>query len=256
MTGPVIFLLIASVFATSLLSGVFGMLGGMILMVILLTVLPIAAAMSVHAAVQLTSNGWRCFLWRRHIVWSSLPWYLGGIVIGFTLMLMVHYVPDKNTALIMMGSVPLLSMLASRFVKISIMNPGQTVVASTLLTFIHLTAGVVGPLLDLLYINAPLTRQQIIATKAFTQTVMHCVRLGYFGVFLTWMAGQGFWPSSFDPLYLPILLVASVAGTTAAAWFVHRMDDKHFKLISRILIAMISCYCLYQGVTGKFGLAF
>lgn len=253
MSALVISFLVASVFLTSFLSGIFGMLGGMILMVILLAIMPVSAAMSLHAAIQLTSNSWRCFLWRKHIVWSALPWYMCGIVIGFTLMLMLHYVPDKNMALIMMGSLPLLSMLVSRFFQVSIMHKGQTVVAATLLTFVHLTAGVVGPLLDLLYINAPLTRQQIISTKAFTQSIMHLVRLGYFGVFLTLISGQGGWPDGIDPIMLIILLVASVAGTSSAAFVVQRMNDQNFKKISRILIALISAYCLVRGIGGYAG---
>ncbi len=230
------------------------MLGGMILMVILLTIMPVSAAMSLHAAIQLTSNSWRCFLWRKHIVWQALPWYMCGIAAGFTLMLLLHYVPDRNMALIMMGSLPILSMLAARYVHLSIMNKGQTIVAATLLTFVHLTAGVVGPLLDLLYINAPLTRQQIISTKAFTQSVMHIVRLGYFGVFLTWVSGKGGWPEGIDPIWMSVLVVASIAGTSTAAFIVQRMNDKHFKSISRVLIALISVYCLVKGITGMMGI--
>lgn len=254
MPALVIAFLIASVFLTSFLSGIFGMLGGMVLMVIFLMVMPVSAAMSLHAAIQLTSNSWRCFLWRKHIVWHVLPWYMCGIAAGFTLMLLLRYVPDKNMALIMMGSLPILSMLASRYLVLSIMNKGQTVIAATLLTFVHLTAGVVGPLLDLLYINAPLTRQQIISTKAFTQSIMHLVRLGYFGVFLTLVSGQGGWPEGINPLMLIVLLVCSVAGTSAAALVVQRMNDKNFKSISRVLIALISAYCLVRGIGGYAGI--
>ncbi len=250
MPLSVIALLTFSVFTTSMLSGVFGMLGGMILMVVFLSIMPVAAAMSLHAAIQLTSNSWRCFLWRKHIVWSALPWYLCGIAAGCMLMLLLHYVPDKNMALIFMGSLPIISMLASRYVHLSIMNKGHTVVAATLLTFVHLTAGVVGPLLDLLYINAPLTRQQIISTKAFTQSVMHVVRLGYFGLFLTWVSGKGGWPEGIDTVWTIILVIASIAGTSAAAIVVQRMSDTHFKSISRVLIALVSAYCLYEGISG------
>lgn len=256
MSAAVIALLIACVFLTSLLSGVFGMAGGLILMAILLSLMPVAAAMSVHASIQLVSNGWRCFLWRKHIVWRVLPWYVCGIALGFSLMLLIHYAPDKNSALIMMGSLPLLSLLAGRYVRITIMNRAHAVIAATLLTFIHLTAGVVGPLLDLLYVNTPLTRQQIISTKAFTQSVMHVVRLSYFGLFLTLLSGKGGWPDDIGPLSLALLMAASVAGTSAAAFVVHRMSDKNFKAISRVLIALVSCYCLYKGIAGKTGIGF
>ena len=249
MSALIAAFLTLAVFLTSLLSGIFGMAGGLILMVILLGLMPVAAAMSVHAAIQLVSNGWRCFLWRRHIVWHVLPWYGCGIVIGFTLMLLIHFVPDKAVTLMLMGSLPLLAMAGNRIFHLSVTRPAHTLVTATILTFIHLTAGVVGPLLDLLYNNAPLTRQQIISTKAFTQSVMHLVRLAYFGALIPLVTGQGGWPDSLDLAFLPVLLIASICGTSAAAYAVNRMTDRNFKLYSRILITIISAYCIFSGVS-------
>ena len=55
---------------TSLLSGVFGMAGGLILVGVLLVVMPLPQAMVLHAVTQMASNGWRALLWRQHIVWK------------------------------------------------------------------------------------------------------------------------------------------------------------------------------------------
>lgn len=244
--------LACAVFLTSMISGTFGMAGGMILMTVMLTLLPVAAAMTLQSAIQLVSNGWRCFLWRGHIVWHVLPFCLAGIAVGFALMLATQFVPDKNLAFIMMGSIPLLTMAGGKYLRLHIENPYHTFPVATVLTFVHMTAGVVGPLLDLLYANTELTRHQIISTKAFTQTVMHLVRLSYFGALIPLLTGHGGWPEEIPPLWLPVLLGASVAGTTAAAWFLHRMHDRHFRLITRILIACVGAYCLFRGVAGYF----
>lgn len=252
MSPAVIAFLACVVFATSMISGTFGMAGGMILMAVMLTLLPVAAAVTLQSAVQLVSNSWRCFLWRKHIVWHVLPWYIAGIAAGFALMLATQFVPDKNLAFIMMGSVPLLTMAGGKYLRLHIENPYHSFPAATILTFIHMTAGVVGPLLDLLYVNTGLTRHQIISTKAFTQTVMHLVRLSYFGALIPLMTGHGGWPEEVPPLWLPLLLGASIAGTSTAAWFLHRMNDRHFKFLSRILIACISVYSLFRGISGYF----
>ena len=236
------------VFATSLLSGVFGMAGGLILMTILLVALPVQSAMTIHAAIQLVANGWRCWIWRKHIVWRVLPFYGMGIVTGFSLMLLIHYVPDKAMVLILMGAVPLAAMALEGHIKLSIMNRGQTFITATILTFIQMTAGIIGPLLDLLYNNAPLTRQQIISTKAFTQTVMHMVRLTYFGTLIPLITGQSGWPSDIPVLWLPVFLIASVAGTSAASVVVHRMNDGQFKGLTRGLIMIVCVYCLLRGL--------
>ncbi|HEY8190016.1 MAG TPA: sulfite exporter TauE/SafE family protein [Micavibrio sp.] len=244
----IIAFLAAAVFATSVLSGVFGMAGGMILMAVLLGMMPVAAAMTLHAAIQLVSNGWRCILWRKHIVWGVLPWYGCGIAIGFALMLTIRYVPDKAVTLIMMGSLPLLAMIGGKIVHLSIANRIHTVAAAALLTFIQMTSGVVGPLLDLLYNNASFTRKQIISTKALTQTVMHLVRLTYFGALIPLLTKTGGWPEDLDIKILPVFLIASIAGTSSAALIVHRISDHGFKSASRVLIAAISLYCLGNGI--------
>ena len=58
--------------ATAFLSGLFGMAGGLILIGVLLTILPLPSAMVLHAITQMASNGWRAFLWRAHIRWRPV----------------------------------------------------------------------------------------------------------------------------------------------------------------------------------------
>ena len=245
---PVILIIAVSTFLTAILSGTFGMAGGLILMSILLGFMPVAAAMTLHASIQLVSNAWRCFLWRRDIVWHVLPPYVGGMVIGFAVMLSVHFVPDKGAVLIMLGSVPLLAMAGSRYIVLHITNKFHTAGAAAILTFIQLTAGVVGPLLDLLYVNAPLTRKEIIATKALTQSVMHLTRLIYFGSLIPLLTGGHNWPENIPLWALPIFMVLAIAGTSAAAILLHRMSDEGFKYASRWLVGIVCLYCLGQGI--------
>lgn len=248
MSLSLIALITIATFLTAILSGVFGMAGGIIMMALLLGVMPVAQAMVLHAAIQLVSNGWRCLLWRKHIVWDVTPFYGLGILAGVLLISFVKYVPDKAVALIVVGSVPLVAIAAQRFITLSIMHRGQTFVTAMVLTFIQMTGGVVGPLLDLLYNNAPLTRQQIVATKAMTQTVMHSVRLVYFGTLIPLLTGRAGWPDGLDPLFMLLFMAAAIAGTTTAAPVLHRINDNHFKYLSKILIVLISLYCLGRGI--------
>ena len=73
-------LTIVSVLATSFLSGVFGMAGGMILMGVLVAFMPVSAAMVLHGAAQLTANGWRAFLWRRNSDFRIFGRFLVGLL--------------------------------------------------------------------------------------------------------------------------------------------------------------------------------
>src|SRR5437667_12798760 len=62
--------------ATAFLSGLFGMAGGLILIGVLLTLMPLPTAMVLHAITQMASNGWRAVLWRAHIRWPPVSVYL------------------------------------------------------------------------------------------------------------------------------------------------------------------------------------
>src|SRR5687767_7084749 len=137
----VIALIAISVFITAVISGTFGMVGGMIMMAVLLQLLPLAAAISLHAAIQLVSNGWRCWLWRRHIVWGVLPVYGAGLAVGFALVVATGFVPDKAMVLVMIGSVPLLALAVRKTISLSIMNRAHSFFTAIILTFIHLTGG-------------------------------------------------------------------------------------------------------------------
>lgn len=251
--GTVFALLVPVVFLTSALSGVFGMAGGIILMAVLLGLMPLTAAMILHAVIQAVSNGWRCILWRRHIVWRVLPFYLGGVAGGFAVVAGVNYVPDKAWALMMMGTLPLLAIISRRYVNLRITNNYHAFGGAIVLTFIHMTAGVVGPLLDTLYNQAPLTRQEIVSTKAFTQTFMHVLRFGYYMLVLFVSGGaataSGLW-TMMAGVALPLFVLGgtSVAGTSAAALLLKRWNDTHFKMASHYIILAVSILCLTQGV--------
>ena len=64
MSAPVLAMLAVTVFLTSLLSGTFGVAGGLILLWVLLFLMPVATAIAVHGMVQVASNGSRAWFTR------------------------------------------------------------------------------------------------------------------------------------------------------------------------------------------------
>src|SRR5437764_14155663 len=103
--------------ATAFLSGLFGMAGGLILIGVLLTILPLPSAMVLHAITQMASNGWRAFLWRAHIRWRPVGVYLIGCALALTLWSITRYVPDKPIALMLLGVYPVKARLWPELVK-------------------------------------------------------------------------------------------------------------------------------------------
>src|SRR3954467_5625361 len=92
--------------ATAFLSGLFGMAGGLILIGVLLTVLPLPSAMVLHAITQMASNGWRAFLWRSHIRVERVAIYLIGCALALGAWTLTRYVRDKALALLLLGVTP------------------------------------------------------------------------------------------------------------------------------------------------------
>lgn len=250
MSDLVIYIITAATFITSLISGIFGMAGGMILKVVFLNILTVNASMIIHALIQMVANGWRCFIWRKHIVWNVLPPYFWGIGIGITLVSFMQYVPSAPVVLIIMGIIPIFCIAFSRYIQLTIENKKQTLIASIILTFIQMTTGVIGPLLDLLYNTSSLTRQQIVSTKAFSQTIMHFIRICYYSLLIPLIlgvTGEG-WPEGLTWWIVGLFILASIAGTSAAAPIVQRLNDQKFKFYSKIIILIVSIYCLIQGI--------
>lgn len=99
-----------SILFTSFLSGIFGMLGGLILMGLLLMLMPVASAMALHAVTQMASNGWRAFLWRRFIMKGILPGYLAGCLSVFLIFSLIAFTLPRAWVLLFLGLVPYLAL--------------------------------------------------------------------------------------------------------------------------------------------------
>src|SRR6202051_5129923 len=109
MTPLVIAALGALMVATAFLSGLFGMAGGLILIGVLLALMPLPTAMVLHAITQMASNGWRAFLWRRHLQWRPGARSLIGCAVALAAWSIPRYVPDKPVALLLLGVTPFMA---------------------------------------------------------------------------------------------------------------------------------------------------
>src|SRR5262245_41735952 len=152
----------------------------MILMGILLAILPLPAAMVLHAVTQMASNGWRALLWWRHIRWLPVAFYLMGGLLALGLWSLIQYVPSKPVALIFLGLTPILLWLPESL-KPDPENRFQAVGVGLVSMSLVLTAGVSGPLIDTYFLGGKLDRREIVASKAICQVASHGMKLAYFG---------------------------------------------------------------------------
>lgn len=226
--------------ATSFLSGLFGMAGGLILIGALLALLPLATAMVLHAVTQIASNAWRGLLWREHVRWRTVTAYVSGCSLALLAWSFIQYVPSRPVALILLGATPFLTRLAPSGLK---PNPDSlfqgTFYGSSCMSLMVLT-GVAGPLLDAYFLGGALDRREIVATKAMCQIIGHAMKLAYFGILIE-RAG------TLDHIVLVIAVGASLVGTAGAKPLLLAMSDAQYRLWAGRIVTAIALYYFLHG---------
>ena len=123
--------IVVAVVLTSMLSGVLGMAGGILLMVLLVSLKSIAAAMIIHGVVQGTANGSRAWLLRRHLAWKILPPYLVGAAVSFGAFASVAFLPNVHWVMIAIGSLPWVALVVPKLNGLDVTHPTTAVVCGT-----------------------------------------------------------------------------------------------------------------------------
>lgn len=239
MTAIAIFGLSGTILFASFLSGIFGMAGGLILMGALLALLPVPAAMALHGVTQTAANGWRAFLWRRHILWRPTSFYAAGGFAAIALCLAVQFVPSRAVVLLTLGLLPLVFRKIPERLQGDPRDGRDTFLCGVVCVSLMLISGAPGPLLDSFLQKGGLDRKQIVATKGVFQVFGHLAKVVYFGAF--------FGAADFDDVPLYALAIAlAMAGTTLGGMVLARMSDTDFRRwTDRIITVVCGWYVLH-----------
>lgn len=231
-----------TILGTSFLSGIFGMAGGMILLGVLLAMLDVASAMVLFGVTQFGANGWRCWLWRRHVrPRIVIECTLGAVAVFFALKL-VDLVPGKALVYLGLGLTPFLVELLPVRLRPDIERRGAPAFCGAVIMAVQTFAGVSGAVLDLFFQNGGMDRKAVVATKAAIQSIGHLLRIVYFGSFAL---AEGF---PIPPAALLGAVAVALAGTSLAARVLERMTDGSFRIWSRRLILGVSAVYVVRGL--------
>ncbi len=236
--------IVTGAFATALLSGIFGMAGGLVLMGLLALLLPVAAAMVTHGILQIVANGWRALLLRRHIDWRIVGHYALASLAAAALVAGLAYVPSKPLLYLLLGLVPLLVWLPPGLLALDAARRAHALASGFLVTGLNLLAGVAGPLLDVFFVRTSLTRHAVVATKAATQVFSHLAKVAVYGLPLLDGAAEGMPPPWVFALAVPL----SMLGTAAGGRLLDRMNDVDFRRWTRWLVTGVGGVYLLRGL--------
>lgn len=222
---------------TAILSAVFGMAGGLVLLGVYTSLLPLPAAMVLHGVTQLVANGSRAFFLRRRIAWRPVGAYAVGAVLAWGLLLVVRPPADPAIVLILAGSTPFVARLIPW--RPDGARPAVAVLAGFLVQALQVTAGVAGPLLDVFFIDSKLDRHGIVATKAATQTLSHAAKIG-------------FWASLVDGGLAPQDAAATAAAALLGTWLggrlLDRLDEATFRKATKWIVLGLGGVYVIRGV--------
>jgi uncharacterized protein len=235
-------ILLVVIFVTAVLTGVFGLAGGLVLMGALALVLPVSAAFVTHGVVQIVANGARAILHRNHINWTTAGLYLVGSLVAGGVVAAVSYVPSKPLLFLLLGLTPAIVWLPKEHLRLDAQRPTHAFVCGLMVTGLNLLAGVAGPLLDVFFVRTTMTRHQIVATKAATQVFSHVAKVVVYGAPMLKLTGTGMPP----PWLFLVAAPLSIAGTMVGGKILDRLTDKTFIKWTRLIVTGIGVVYLVQ----------
>ena len=240
MSALLIAFLCVVMVGTSLLSGIFGMAGGLILIGVLLAMMPVPEAMMLHGVTQLASNGWRGLLWWRYVRPGAAVTYIIGCLVALLVWSFTRYVPSTPVAFLLLGLTPFAVRLAPKDYRPDPERWQQGILYGLACMTLLLLCGVAGPLIDQFFLGGKLDRREIVATKAACQVFGHAAKLLYFG---TLVSQTG----SVDPIVAVLASVSSMIGTTLAKRILDAMSDQQYRRWANAIITVIAGYYVCHG---------
>lgn len=236
------FLIVSAAFFTSILSGIFGMAGGLIFMGLLTWLLPVSVALALHGLIQFMSNLWRVILHRAHVIWSVLLWFGLGAAAAIAFFSWVIFTPSKFYVFLGLGLLPILVWLPERWVRLDASRRSHAIVGGFVSTGLSLVSGVSGPVTDLLFIRTHLNRHEVVATKAVMQAIGHASKIFIYGAVLLSPAVR----SDLSLGTSAAAILASMGGIMVGGLILNRISDAHFKAGRKWIVTLIGALFLVQ----------
>ncbi len=240
---PVFAALALATLATSFVSGILGMAGGMILMGVLLALLPLPTAMMLHGIAQLAANGARALMLRREVDWRVFGGYAVGALAAAALFAGLRFVAAKSAALIVLGLMPFAALALPARLHLNVERRGHSLACGALCSALSLSAGIAGPILDVFFVRSAMSRHAVVATKAMTQSLSHLLKILYFGAVAS---GGG---AGVSPWLAAAIVALAFAGTSASRRVLERMTDASFRLWTRRTVMTVGAIYLASGVS-------
>jgi uncharacterized membrane protein YfcA len=238
--------LCAVALATSILSAIVGMAGGITLLSVMLLFMDPLVAIPLHGVIQLVSNGARTVIQRRHVA-RGILWRYGLLLfpMGFVGLAVAQALSPSHLRL-WIGGFVLLATWAPGWVLLGShperIDPKRRFFAlGAAVGVLNPTLGATGPLIAPFFLNIGLPRQGVIGTKAACQALGHLAKIAVFG--LAGFAFRDYW------IPLALLSVLVIVGTAIGSRWLEYVDERWFTRLYKTVLTVIALRLVVEGLS-------
>jgi uncharacterized membrane protein YfcA len=223
-------LLVAAAFLTSALTAVAGAGGGTILIALMLLFMPPAAAIPAHGVVQLASNTWRVWLFRRHMAWPLIIRFSLLMPFGVALGLWLFQGMSKELVQLLIGFFVLMTLFLRHIRRLAPREfPLWAFVPLGFVTgALNMIVGVIAPILGALIIRKDLTKENVVGTLGFFGFIGNLFKIAAFTLIGFSFAEYG--------LLLALMTAAVVVGTSVGKRVLSGFNERTFLIVFNTML--------------------
>jgi uncharacterized membrane protein YfcA len=224
---------------TSMISGVVGMAGGVLLLSIMTFFVEYKMLIPLHGVVQLVSNFSRTMYLRKNIRMDFLTPFILGAPFGF---LIAFYILKE------VSNTNYYYLLLSFFILYAVFKPKnlpefklagyQWGVLGLFAGIQGALIGVTGPLLSPFYLRSDLKKEEIVATKAAQQIITHLFKIPLF------LSLEFNYTEHFDLII--IMSLAAVFGTYLGVKLLGKVNESLFKILFKSFLLIAALRLMYK----------
>jgi len=218
-------------FFTSTIAGVVGLGGGMILIAVLPSFLPVNALVPVHGLTQMSSNFSRAVFGYKDVKLEVIPKFLIGSLAGVSFFAAILYFVSLTYVPLFIGVYILLSLWSQKF-NDKIKRFESYYLIGFIQSGFSIVVGATGPLATTLLVKDYNDKHTVVATAAALMSITHMLKVFAFMIF-------GF--VFFDYIgILTAMIIGAVAGSYAGTILRDKIDGKKFMMILKVLLSLMA----------------
>lgn len=235
---PVIILIITSFF-TSALSAATGMGGGVLLFSIMTLYFPLNILIPVHGVIQFLNNFFILYFLKNNLKKSLLKPFLWGAIPGILVgALLVNIILKTNIPHYIIITLVFYTLFKPKKLPNLDLSHKNFVWVGLITGFFAMIAGAVDPVLGPFFVRKDLTKEEVIANKAFMQAIVHLAKVPVF-----MLLGFDYVP------YLGLCFIinfACIFGTKVGIKILKKMNENAFILVFKIALFLTGIRMVYK----------